>query len=247
MKRFYQQVSMITILSLLSLFTNGCSSRRDDEIPAEASPSPAQELSPKAFGITQDDERPSATPIILPAATVPAEADITRDEVPSMQADLLIADDITSPKIMIKKSERILELWDGDRLHSTYSVGLGWEPEGDKKQEGDGRTPEGTYYVCTRNGSSRFYLSLGISYPNKEDAREALASDTIDQGTYEQIAYAIDNGEQPPWDTALGGEIMIHGYGSSSDWTAGCIAVDNDVMDILWEHCPVGTAIIIKP
>lgn len=154
---------------------------------------------------------------------------------------------LDSPKIVVKKSDRTLELWDGDQLYDSYSIGLGWEPTGDKKQEGDGRTPEGTYYVCVRNSASRFYLSLGVSYPNKEDAKEALDSGNIDQNTYEQIVDAIDNGTQPPWNTALGGEIMIHGMGGDSDWTAGCIAVDNEIMDILWKYCPKNTPIVIQP
>ncbi len=154
---------------------------------------------------------------------------------------------VNSPKIIVKKSERLLELWDGDRLYGSYSIGLGWEPIGDKKKEGDGRTPQGTYYVCTRNENSRFYLSLGVSYPNKEDAKEALDEGTIDQSTFEEIADAIDNQSQPPWYTAMGGEIMIHGMGGESDWTAGCIAVNNEVMDILWEFCPTKTPIIIEP
>ena len=40
---------------------------------------------------------------------------------------------------------------------------------------------------------------------------------------------------------------MVHGSGAKDDWTAGCIAVDNDVMDILWEYCTVGTKIFIFP
>jgi len=152
-----------------------------------------------------------------------------------------------NPKIIVKKSERILELWDGDSLIDSYRIGLGWNPVGDKKKEGDGRTPEGTYYVCTRNNASRYYLSLGVSYPNKDDAMEALDEGLIDRSTYEQIADAIDRKSAPPWNTPLGGEIMIHGHGSYSDWTAGCVAVDNDVMDILWECCPIGTPIIIEP
>ena len=154
---------------------------------------------------------------------------------------------LNSPFIKVKKSERILELWDGDNLFASYPVGLGFEPEGDKKQEGDGRTPEGNYYVCTRNANSRFYLSLGVSYPNNTDAKEGLDNGLIDRSSYEQIVSAIDRKACPPWKTALGGEIMIHGMGSSSDWTAGCIAVDNDVMDILWNYCPMGTPIKIQP
>lgn len=154
---------------------------------------------------------------------------------------------LENPRIVVKKGERILELWDGDSLYGSYPIGLGWEPVGHKQREGDGRTPEGSYYVCVRNSNSRFYLSLGVSYPNKEDAKKALEEERIDQSTYDQIATAIDNGTQPPWYTPLGGEIMIHGMGSASDWTAGCIAVDNEVMDILWKYCPMNTPILIKP
>jgi len=154
---------------------------------------------------------------------------------------------IRSPRIVVKKSERILELWDGDELYGSYPIGLGREPVGDKKMEGDGRTPEGNYYICTRNSNSKFYLSLGISYPNREDAEEALEKGIISSVTYEKIASAIDNKSQPPWDTPLGGAIMIHGHGSGSDWTAGCIAVDNEVMDILWKHVPNRTPVEIRP
>ena len=132
-------------------------------------------------------------------------------------------------------------------LYGSFPIGLGWEPAGHKQAEGDGRTPEGSYYVCLRNGNSSYYLSLGISYPNKEDAKAALDAGTIDQNTYRQIADAIDTWSRPPWNTALGGEIMIHGGGGSSDWTVGCIAVDNSVMDVLWKHCPNKTPVIIMP
>ncbi len=157
------------------------------------------------------------------------------------------ADIISNPKIIVRKSDRILELWDNDSLYGSYPIGLGWEPVGDKQKEGDGRTPEGTYYVCTRNNYSRFYLSLGVSYPNKEDADEAIEAGYIDQSTHQQIVDAINQNKQPPWNTALGGEIMIHGHGAQSDWTAGCVAVENNIMDILWDNCPLGTPIIIMP
>lgn len=154
---------------------------------------------------------------------------------------------IDNPKIVVKKADRILQLWDGDNLWNSYPIGLGWEPLGDKEREGDGRTPEGIYYVCTRNRYSRFYLSLGISYPNIADAKEALETGLINQTTYNQIEDAINTGEQPPWNTSMGGEIMIHGHGSRSDWTAGCIAVEDDIMDLVWENCPMGTTVIIEP
>jgi len=149
--------------------------------------------------------------------------------------------------IVVKKGARLLELWKGGTLLDSYSIGLGWAPEGHKQVEGDGKTPEGEYYVCVKNYNSSFYLSLGVSYPNKKDASAALEDGRINQTTYDRIAEAIDNGRRPDWNTALGGEIMIHGCGGSSDWTAGCIAVDDEVMDTLFEHCSVGTKITILP
>ena len=93
--------------------------------------------------------------------------------------------DIDNPKVIVKKADRILQLWDGDTLVESYPIGLGFDPVGDKQREGDGRTPEGLYYVCTRNSASRFYLSLGLSYPNIEDAIEGLEAGLIEQSTYD--------------------------------------------------------------
>ena len=149
--------------------------------------------------------------------------------------------------IIVKKAERLLELWQDEALIDSFPVGLGWEPEGHKQVEGDGKTPEGEYYVCVRNNNSSFYLSLGVSYPNKYDAAAALEDGRIDNATYDRIVSAIEKGQCPDWNTALGGAIMIHGCGGSSDWTAGCVAVDNDVMDLLFDYCPIGTKITILP
>ena len=155
--------------------------------------------------------------------------------------------EVTQPRIVVLKSARLLEVWDGEKLFAAYPVGLGFAPQGTKQKEGDGKTPEGDYYVCMRNTQSRYYLSLGVSYPNGQDALRGLQDGSIDQSTYNAITSAIAGGERPPWNTALGGEIMIHGNGAATDWTAGCIAVENEVMDILWQFCRMGTPITIAP
>lgn len=150
-------------------------------------------------------------------------------------------------KILVYKKERKLELWQNDELTNSYLIGLAENVVGRKEKEGDRLTPEGEYYVCTRNQYSKYYLSLGVSYPNMEDAKKGLESGLIDEETYTQIENAIQKKECPPWYTALGGEIMIHGHGGSKDWTKGCIAVDDEVMDVLWDVCQLGTLIIIYP
>lgn len=153
----------------------------------------------------------------------------------------------TAPIIRVYKADRYLELYDSETLTGRFGIGLGSEPIGRKKRGGDGRTPEGNYYVCTRNEKSRFYLSLGISYPNQDDAKRAFVENRITDFEYKEIIRLIHQGQRPPWDTGLGGEIMIHGGGNQGDWTAGCIAVNNKTMDILWNHCPIGTQVIIYP
>ncbi len=172
---------------------------------------------------------------------------IARELVSETEIFPQLPDALVNPRIVVYKSERTLLLCDADRVYDRYHIGLGWQPVGYKECEGDGKTPEGSYYVCTKNPNSRYYLSLGVSYPNIEDAKRGLAAGSIDQLTYTSIQRAIVNRLCPPWNTALGGEIMIHGSGSQSDWTAGCIAVDNKVMDILYRMCPIGTRIEIYP
>ena len=50
-----------------------------------------------------------------------------------------------NPRIVIKKEKRELQVFDGEKLIKTYAVVLGFTPEGDKKEEGDGKTPEGEF------------------------------------------------------------------------------------------------------
>ena len=241
----------ITILiSFVSLVLVACKSDQSSNIIPNSSTDNENETSKDTKeGEVMDEEKDIEKDI-----ENSIEKDIDKeDEYSDMNNDYpeptLIPEQISTdnPKIIVKKSDRILELWDGDDLMATYPIGLGWDPIGDKQKEGDGKTPEGVYYVCTRNNYSRFYLSLGLSYPNKEDAYEALEEGLINQSTYNQIEDAINNEVQPPWYTPLGGEIMIHGHGSHSDWTAGCVAVNDDIMDILWDNCPLGTQVIIEP
>ena len=62
---------------------------------------------------------------------------------------------------------------------------------------------------------------------------------------HQAIVDANEAGVQPPWDTALGGAIEIHGEQGGE--TAGCIAMTNEVMDVLWEYCNVGVPVTIGP
>lgn len=138
-------------------------------------------------------------------------------------------------RLVVKKGERRMYAMIGDEAIKAYRIALGFAPRGHKAFAGDGRTPEGRYWIDRKNAYSQFHLSLGISYPNRDDRRRARAL-----------------GVSP------GGDIMIHGfpdddptgYGSGHpkiDWTWGCVAVTNAEIEELWRAVPVGTPIDIEP
>ncbi len=142
--------------------------------------------------------------------------------------------DLKFDRLVVDKEARSLTAYAKGEAVRRYQIALGWAPEGHKRMEGDGKTPEGIYFVDSKNPNSRYYKNLGVSYPNAEDR-----------------AAAADLGVSP------GGEIKIHGLPEGQghlggvhwvrDWTAGCIAVSNEEIDELYGRTPVGTPIEIRP
>jgi murein L,D-transpeptidase YafK len=131
-------------------------------------------------------------------------------------------------RVEVFKASRTMILWHHDEVLEAYEIELGFAPEGQKFEEGDGRTPEGEFFIDRRNPNSEFYLSLGIDYPQAhhiEAAREA--------------------GLDP------GGDIFIHGtpreFRRTDDWTAGCIAVTDREMRQIYAMVRDGTPITIHP
>ena len=135
-------------------------------------------------------------------------------------------------KIMVEKSKRQMHVFSNGNKLNTYTVSLGFCPRGKKRFEGDGRTPEGKYFIVSKNEQSIAHKSFGISYPNITDRQFAAR--------YRKSA---------------GGNIMIHGmmnglgywgkFHSFIDWTGGCIALTNNEMDDLFRHVDVGCEIEI--
>ena len=154
---------------------------------------------------------------------------------------------VQNPRIIVYKRDRKLKLYSDQTLLRTYHVGLGFNPVPDKKQEGDGATPEGDFYVFVKNSKSAYYLSLGVSYPNAEDAERGLREGLINQTQHDTIIEAILRKTAPPQYTKLGGLIYIHGHGATSDWTRGCVALENPDIKELYDAVAVGTPVTIKP
>jgi len=146
----------------------------------------------------------------------------------------LAAQDDRATSILIEKQARRLTLLRNDAVVKTYDIALGGHPTGHKQQEGDRRTPEGTYAIDFKNQRSRFHLALRISYPSAAD-RERARSQGVAPGS-DIMIHGVRNG--------LGwlGELHRH-----FDWTDGCAAVTNTEIEEIWARVDVGTPVTIRP
>jgi len=131
-------------------------------------------------------------------------------------------------QIVIWKSKRRLTLFSKKKPLKIYRIRLGFDPVGPKRSEGDGRTPEGNYWITHKNPNSAFHKSLGISYPNKNDK-----------------VLAQKHGVSP------GKDIFIHGGPKNFlkhllfDWTEGCIAVTDTEIDEIYDMVQINTPVYI--
>ncbi len=149
-------------------------------------------------------------------------------------------------RLVIRKKQRRLEIFAGERLIKTYRIALGFAPTGDKRVEGDGKTPEGKFYVAAKNAASKYHRSLGLSYPNAEAAARGLNDNLISRAEHDAIIEAVRAKKMPPQKTALGGEIYIHGGGVRTDWTRGCAALEDADIREIYELIAVGAEVEIK-
>ncbi|HUX74201.1 MAG TPA: L,D-transpeptidase family protein [Steroidobacteraceae bacterium] len=128
---------------------------------------------------------------------------------------------VLADHVVVLKAQHRMFLYHGETLLAEYPIELGLNPVGRKEREDDFRTPEGHYMLERRNPHSDYFLSVEVSYPNKQDEKRAM---------------------KHHW--APGGEIMVHGlpnspryplaYYVSKNWTNGCIALSDSNMVDFW-------------
>ncbi|MFO0727416.1 MAG: L,D-transpeptidase family protein [Myxococcota bacterium] len=150
-------------------------------------------------------------------------------------------------RIHIQKAERRLDYEEDGKVVRSFKVGLGGNPVGDKERQGDSKTPEGQMIVGWKLEKSQFHRFLGLSYPLPVHAARALEEKRIDRATAETIKAAALARRPPPQNTALGGDVGIHGGGSSFDWTLGCIAVTDEEIEWLFARVQIGDAVKVDP
>lgn len=140
-------------------------------------------------------------------------------------------------EVRIDKGDHTLELVSHGRVVKTYAVAIGPGGAGYKRQEGDKITPVGTYKISSRI-KGLFHNFLVVSYPNDEDRARFI--DGKRRGELSR-------------DATIGGGIGIHGVNSKaakgvhkqSDWTLGCVALDDDEIDEIVRRVKDGTKVVI--
>jgi murein L,D-transpeptidase YafK len=116
--------------------------------------------------------------------------------------------------IRIFKLDGILELWGRNQPDTVFIHIKNFEVcarsgnPGPKRQQGDFQVPEGFYTIDRFNPTSRFYLSLGVDYPNPSDR-------------------ILGDPGNP------GGDIFIHG----ACVTIGCVPITDDGIKELYIYC----------
>ncbi len=148
-------------------------------------------------------------------------------------------------RVLIKKKEHVLRLLASshgtEEVVASYTVAIGPGGMGPKRKEGDKVTPVGRYHV-TSHQPSQYKVFLRLDYPNDQDFKRFRES---------KRAGELDASAK------IGGDIGIHGPPRSvpvplraamkvSDWTAGCIAVDDDEISEIARQVKDGTPVDIE-
>ncbi len=150
-------------------------------------------------------------------------------------------------RVMLFDAGELVELDDGSPACWRAGLASGY-PEGHKQRMGDLKTPEGWYSTSDRPWSA-FYSAITVHYPEVADAHRGVKQGLISQDEADAIVAAHRKGILPPMETTLGGKILLHGGGGTSDWTLGCVALDDDHIDALRAQLPdsMRTEVLILP
>lgn len=124
---------------------------------------------------------------------------------PQRLAFAVIKDDMRLKVYASQSEESDADDW---RFVAQYQLAKLSGDFGPKLRNGDKQVPEGVYRITYLHPASKYWLSLGLNYPN-----------TFDR------ARAREDGRRN-----LGGDIMIHGWWFS----AGCVAVGNTAAEDLF-------------
>ena len=141
--------------------------------------------------------------------------------------------------IVIDKSDYELRVYDDEGWYATYPVVFGSKDLSDKMQQGDKKTPEGTFKIIVKKIHPKWGPELLLDYPN--EASVQLFKNRKSKGII-------------PSNAKIGGGIAIHATRPQEEWTVdnyynwtdGCISVKYSEMKDLYSYISLGTQVTIQ-
>ncbi|MEO1792842.1 MAG: L,D-transpeptidase [Cyanobacteria bacterium J06629_19] len=142
--------------------------------------------------------------------------------------------------LLVEKSAHRVTLYYNSQPVKSYESVFGTEPEGDKRFEGDRKTPEGVFRIHDLYPHDEWSKFMWLDYPTPESWRRHLRS---------KLTGEIGLG------TTIGGQIGIHGVPEGADgfidvrsnWTWGCVSLKNGDVDEIYEYVTQGSVVEIVP
>jgi hypothetical protein len=138
-------------------------------------------------------------------------------------------------------------------IHEIPHFAIGINGAVNLRTRGSAMTPKGEFRVERINPNSQYATFIAINYPNPRVADQALAERLITAEEAERIRRHYQQYRLSYPNTALGGNIGIHGLGNRDpflnqrvDWTEGCLAVENEQVRLLSSLVGVNTPVLIQ-
>ncbi|MFM2433121.1 MAG: hypothetical protein RLZZ511_4335 [Cyanobacteriota bacterium] len=141
--------------------------------------------------------------------------------------------------ILIEKSQYRLTVYYDQKPVKSYTTVFG-DPKGDKRRQGDRKTPEGILRIQDKYSHSDWSKFMWLDYPNSQ-------SECKHKRAKQQ--------REIPLSSPIGGEVGIHGVPTGGEWvipmrnnwTLGCPSLSNKDVDELYEVVEKGTIVEILP
>jgi murein L,D-transpeptidase YafK len=142
--------------------------------------------------------------------------------------------------ILVEKSEYRLTVYYDLKPIKSYPIVLGGNPRGDKRHEGDQKTPEGIYRIRDLYPHPDWSKFMWIDYPTSQSWQKHFQSKLAGETN---------------WLLPIGGDVGIHGVpegaydlvDQKSNWTWGCVSLKNADVDEIYEVVKAGTLVEIVP
>lgn len=155
---------------------------------------------------------------------------------------------VENARLVVDKSRLKMDLYAGDILMKTYSIGLSRKPKGDKVKYGDLKTPVGDFYISEKYPMRAW---MEISYPDKKHLEMGLKRGLIDKKTYRKALVWVERGGIPPHGTKIGDDVGIHAGGfpykkMKKNSTAGCVCLEDPEAFEVYYVVPLGAGVRIE-